>query len=71
MKLTIEVPKTVHDCLTELVDECQTSDSSHGPLTVETLARMLLEDAAMVVSRPGSWEGAGLRRVLAAHGYQT
>ena len=44
--------------------------NSHGPLTVRKLAAMLLEDAGMVVSRPGSWEGANIADVLRCHGYK-
>jgi hypothetical protein len=47
----------------------QRTDSSHGPLTLETLAAMLLEDVALAIRRPGSWEGANMGTVLAAHGY--
>ncbi len=43
--------------------------NSHGPLTVKKLAAMLLEDAGMVVSRPGSWEGGNMIEVLRCHGY--
>jgi hypothetical protein len=43
---------------------------SHGPLTMELLAAMLLEDVALVVRRPGSWEGANMRVVLQGHGYR-
>ena len=35
----------------------------------EALVAMLVEDAAMVVSRPGSWEGANMASVFASHGY--
>ncbi|CAJ7811100.1 Uncharacterised protein [Burkholderia pseudomallei] len=31
---------------------------------------MLAEDAGMVISRPGSWEGANLAQVLLSHGYE-
>ena len=44
--------------------------NSHGPLTVRKLAAMLLEDAVMVVSRPGSWEGSNMADVLRCHGYK-
>ncbi len=44
--------------------------NSHGSLTVKKLAAMLLEDAGMVISRPGSWEGANMIEVLRCHGYK-
>jgi hypothetical protein len=40
--------------------------NTHGTLGYETLTRMLLEDVAMAVRRPGSWEGAN----MASHGYE-
>ncbi|MDA8154576.1 MAG: hypothetical protein M0003_17985 [Acidithiobacillus sp.] len=44
--------------------------NSHGPLTVRKLAAMLLEDAGMVINRPGSWEGSNMADVLRCHGYK-
>jgi hypothetical protein len=43
--------------------------TSHGALDIEELTRMLLEDVALAVLRPGSWEGHGMRQLLASHGY--
>lgn len=43
--------------------------STHGPLDVATLLEMLLEDVGLMVSRPGSWEGANMANVMASHGY--
>jgi hypothetical protein len=37
---------------------------------VKKLAAMLLEDAGMVISRPGSWEGSNMTDVLRSHGYR-
>jgi hypothetical protein len=44
--------------------------NSHGPLTIQRLAAILLEDVALAVRRPGSWEGANMLRVLECHGYR-
>lgn len=44
--------------------------TSHGVLTVSTLLAMLAEDAAMVISRPGSWEGSNMAQVFQSHGYE-
>ncbi len=44
--------------------------NSHGSLTVKKLAAMLLEDAGMAFTRPGSWEGANMIEVLRCHGYK-
>lgn len=52
-------------------DEHKRRDSftSHGVLTVSTLISMLAEDAAMIISRPGSWEGSNMAQVFQSHGY--
>ena len=44
--------------------------NTHGPLTVESLAEMLLQDVALAVRRPGCWEASNMSAVLASHGYQ-
>lgn len=43
--------------------------NSHGPLDVQRLACMLLQDVALAVRRPGSWEGTNMSQVLSSHGY--
>ncbi|MET4715932.1 hypothetical protein ABIF63_000035 [Bradyrhizobium japonicum] len=43
--------------------------STHGALNLGSLLEMLLEDVALMVSRPGSWEGANMGNVMASHGY--
>jgi hypothetical protein len=52
------------------VDRARDGFTSHGPLTPAALLRMLAEDAGMVMSRPGSWEGSNMAEVLCAHGYE-
>jgi plasmid replication initiation protein len=70
MRLTIEISGADADLVAEFVQgNGQQVESSHGPLTIETLAAMLLEDVALAVRRPGSWEGANMGTVLASHGY--
>ena len=44
--------------------------NSHGPLNLPRLAMMLLEDVALMVRRPGSWEGSNMAQVLGSHGYE-
>jgi hypothetical protein len=44
--------------------------TSHGALTVSKLLSMLAEDAGMVISRPGSWEGSNMAQVFQSHGYE-
>ena len=71
-RITIKLPAHVAadiDALVERTAHCDDRSSSHGPLTMEKLVRMLLEDAAMTVGRPGSWEAANMDRVFAGHGY--
>lgn len=43
--------------------------NSHGPLTLNLLVTLLLEDVAMCVTRPASWEGSYMLTVMQAHGY--
>ena len=75
--LTIELGDDDFANLQELVKRCAEADkerdgaTTHGPLSdpAELLA-MLAEDAAMVIRRPGAWEGAGMAQLLASHGYE-
>ncbi|OAN50521.1 hypothetical protein A6A04_18180 [Paramagnetospirillum marisnigri] len=75
-QIIVEVSAETARLLAELATWCTEADqankscTSHGPLTVDGLVAMLVEDAAMVVSRPGSWEGANMAQVFASHGYQ-
>lgn len=43
--------------------------NSHGTLTIGQLVQMLLEDVALMIHRPGSWEGANMAQVMSSHGY--
>ena len=51
-------------------DQARAGATTHGALTASTLLAMLAEDAGMVISRPGSWEGVNMKNVLDSHGYQ-
>ncbi len=44
--------------------------NTHGPLDMAVLARMLLEDVALAVTRPRSSEGSKMGDLLASHGYE-
>ena len=44
--------------------------TSHGALSVSAMMAMLAEDAARVVTRPGSWEGYNMAQVFSSHGYE-
>lgn len=72
--LKIEVSDEVMRSLADLAKRCsQESEpeaTTHGSLEPADLLAMLAEDAAMIVSRPGSWEAAGMAQILASHGYE-
>jgi hypothetical protein len=73
--IQIEIEDQIATDLAELIRRCNANAgpdpfNSHGPLTVKKLAAMLLEDAGMVISRPGSWEGSNMTDVLRSHGYR-
>lgn len=50
-------------------DQGVDAGNTHGKLTLARLTQLLLEDVAMTNTRPGSWEGSNMQRVLDAHGY--
>lgn len=74
--ITVEVSDDVAADLAELGQRCTEADKSrdgattHGPLDAAGILAMLAEDAAMVIRRPGSWEGAGMAQQLTSHGYE-
>lgn len=74
-RITIEVSDTTVEALRQLAVTCSQADgerngfTTHGKLTPASLLAMLAEDAAMVVTRPGSWEGANMAQVFVSHGY--
>lgn len=71
MKIEIEIPDEQFDLIEEFMDNNQSNEgNSHGALDLFVLAEMLLEDVALAVRRPGSWEGANMIQVLICHGYQ-
>ncbi len=75
-RFTIEVSSGTAFALQELAARCTKADerndgfTSHGALNIPSLLTMLAEDAAMVVTRPGSWEGANMTQVFTSHGYE-
>lgn len=75
-RISIEVSDATEADLRELATRCTQSKklrdgfTTHGDLTPSKLLAMLAEDAGMVISRPGSWEGANLAQVLLSHGYE-
>jgi len=70
MKIVLDIPEPTLDALNTVVGRCITDASTHGRLTLETLFEMLVEDVAMTVTRPGSWEAANMAQVFVSHGYE-
>ena len=70
MRIEVEITDEDAALIEEFMDDNQSEECcSHGPLDMIVLAEMLLHDVALVVRRPGSWEGANMSVVLASHGY--
>lgn len=71
-KITVEISERTAASLDRLMHELgrENEYASHGPLDVARLVAMLLEDAALVIDRPGSWEGAKMADLLTSHGYR-
>lgn len=71
MKIQVEISDEDVKFIQTFLDHTRNSDQacSHGPLDIARLASMLMEDVALMVRRPGSWEGAGMAEVLRSHGY--
>ena len=69
MKVTIEIPEEDAELIRELLVNSRSDFCSHGVLTMKRLAEMLMQDCALAVSRPGSWEGSNMIQVLGSHGY--
>lgn len=75
-RISIAITDETAANLHELAIRCTQSNkwregfTSHGDLTPSKLLGMLAEDAGMVISRPGSWEGANLAQALQSHGYE-
>lgn len=74
-RICIDVSDETAATLARLVKACSDSNdardgfTTHGKLTLESLLAMLVDDAAMVMTRPGSWEGSNMAQVLMSHGY--
>jgi len=75
-RFTIEVDDDTATNLQSLAQLCTETDkrregaTTHRALTVQRLLAMLAEDAGLVISRPGSWEGSNMEQVFSSHGYQ-
>ena len=71
MKIEIEIDDDTAMYVNRFLDaqDKESQSNTHGPLDMAGLARMLLEDVALVVLRPGSWEAQHMGALLASHGY--
>lgn len=70
-RITVEISVAESLALDELIVVLNESQSNtHGNLNRSKLMAMLVSDAAMVVSRSGSWEAANMRELLQSHGYR-
>ena len=70
MKITVDISEEEVGLIREfLAATKEVTLSSHGPLNMQKLASMLLQDVALMVQRPGSWEGANMAQVMSSHGY--
>ena len=72
IQVSNETAMRLYELAARCTDENARRDefTSHGALSVSSLMAMLAEDAAMVISRPGSWEGANMAQVFSSHGYE-
>jgi hypothetical protein len=70
MKITVDISDADVELIREFLATTKTvTASTHGPLDMRKLTTMLLEDVALMVERPGSWEGANMAQVMSSHGY--
>jgi hypothetical protein len=70
MKITVNISDADAELIRRFLATTRSvTASSHGPLDMQKLAAMLLEDVALMVRRPGSWEGANMGTVMQSHGY--
>jgi hypothetical protein len=70
MKITVTITDENAKLIQQFLDTTQgVTASTHGPLDMKKLTAMLLHDVALMVRRPGSWEGANMRTVMESHGY--
>jgi|Deesub1362B_J571_1020462.scaffolds.fasta_scaffold56424_1 hypothetical protein len=70
MKIEITLDSQVQATLQRFLRTAgNTDESTHGPLTIAALIEMLLEDVALMMTRPGCWEANAMAGLLGGHGY--
>ena len=70
MKIEIEIDDDVVKHINAFLEmQNNNTQSAHGTLDLAGLVAMLLQDVALAVRRPGSWEGSKMGELLGSHGY--
>lgn len=70
MKFEVEIDPRIEAAIERFLRAAGNEpDGTHGPLTVEKLVMMLLEDVAAIGRWPTPWEASCMAEVLKAHGY--
>lgn len=73
LTLHVEITQDEHyhlKLLLRALAHTPSTECTHGTIgSIDQLVRLLLEDCASTIRRPGSWEGANMISVLQAHGY--
>jgi hypothetical protein len=69
--LSVTLPADTAALVQEFISHNQHSNNSHGPMTLETLVRLWLEDVSAAVRDADTWQGAHAALVLSCHGYKT
>ena len=64
MKITVTIPDSDADLIRQFL-----AATTHDQLDMPKLTALLLEDVALMMRRPGSWEGSNMATVMASHGY--
>lgn len=70
VQIRITLQPEIHAVLVAWLKAVQGCEGTHGDLTLNSLAAMLLEDVALATTRPGSWEGSSMGELLLKHGYE-
>ncbi len=67
--ITVTIPEEQARVLEGWLTHTRDGANTHGAITLATLGAMLLEDASLATTRPGSWEGSAMVALLRSHGY--
>jgi hypothetical protein len=70
VKFTAEMDADTAKLVAKFVAFNQHTENSYGPMTVEKLAGMLLEDVAAMMRDNTTWQGGHMALVLSQHGYR-